>query len=754
MNKYLQVLLLAFVLFIFNCPDSFSQGTVETGSFYSPSLEVTKNYYVYLPPGYNQSLDNYPVVYFFRNREHEWFEWSSLNEVADQLISSGLIGNMILVGPNHGSNRGTTEYYSGGVNMLRPDLAPVAGIGTGMFEDYIVNDIITHIDTTFRTIADKQHRGIDGFSMGGYTSTLISLRNPQVFSSIGSFEGSLMFYNLEDPNIPGPGPDDWLWYSGSLANPIFDVPRNIPYMLEHSVTNILESADTSTLNQFRSNRYHISHGYKGGATNYWRNKNFIDKLNEKGIRNSWGNPIIHNNFIHTTVMANFHATASLVKHWQNFNGTKISAPTLIDFSITESTGKNREVEVFNYGPGSITVTNVQINSAEFSIAGLPSLPIKLQPDIETLVFSINFSPTSNQSFEDTAYIYSDDPSTPLTKIILRGKGGSFRAVPGELYAASSTGLYSIDTASVSVTSIGNYGNYIDYIIELSVNLTTEELFGLGRFSSTIYDLFIINAKGGEAFSYQYDINCESSIIYAAAFSDDSLLYLVRADGNIYSLDVQIPYWAPPINLVTSTGLSSITAIAINPINGQLWAADVSGIVYKINIINGDITIIGNSGLNKMIDDIVFDSEGKLSGLVGSGVGMDTLITINTTTGIATKLGSLNTTGLYAIAISPDPPSGVIEPQDISSPGEFYITQNYPNPFNPVTTISYSLPIKSQVELDVYNVLGEIITQLLNEEKEAGRYEVKFDAGRLSSGIYFYRMKSGNFVSVKKMVLMK
>jgi S-formylglutathione hydrolase FrmB len=750
MKKFLQFL----IFFIFISPSLIAQGTVETHSFNSPSLGVTKYYKIYLPPDYYQSSENYPVVYFFRNHENEWFTESDLKSVADGLIESGLIGDMILVGANSGAN--SMWSYYGAVNMLRPDLAPVPGIGTGKFEDYIVNDLINHIDTTYRTLADKEHRGIDGFSMGGFISTVTALRNPEVYSSVGSFDGSLMFYNIEDPNVPGPGPDDWLWMNDPYFDPIFDLPRNIPYMLLHSVTNILELADTSTLNQLKSIRYHISHGYKGGATNYWRNKFFIEKLNENGIRISWGNPILHDNFIHSYGMANYHATASLTKHWQTFNNTKISTPTLIDFSITESTGKDREVEVFNYGPGSLTITDIQINSGEFSIANLPSLPVALQPQIETFTFSINFSPPSNQSFADTAYIYSDDPVTPVVKIILRGKGGSFKADPGVLYAASRTTLYRICTDSVYSSLIGSFNNIYNYTDwELSVDPGTKELFGLGKYSSTLYDFLIINSRGGEAFPYLYDITNQTSTINSAAFLNDSLLLLGRADGDIYSLNINIPYWSAPINLVASTGLP-ITALAFNHLAGQLWAAVGStgnlDRIYKINVTTGDTIYVGKTGLNKYTTDLVFSYDGILYGLIKGGT--DSLITIDTLTGIATKLGSLNTTGLYAIAISPESPSGVIEPRDISTVKEFHLAQNYPNPFNPTTTIRYQIPELSFITLKVYDVLGNEITTLVNEEKPIGIYEVELNANNLSSGVYFYRLQAGSFVETRKMILMK
>jgi len=86
--------------------------------------------------------------------------------------------------------------------------------------------------------------------------------------------------------------------------------------------------------------------------------------------------------------------------------------------------------------------------------------------------------------------------------------------------------------------------------------------------------------------------------------------------------------------------------------------------------------------------------------------------------------------------------------------EFQLYQNYPNPFNPNTTIKYQIPELSLVTVRVYNVLGNKIATLLNEEKPAGNYEVEFYANGLPSGIYFYKLIAGSFVETKKMLLLK
>jgi hypothetical protein len=88
------------------------------------------------------------------------------------------------------------------------------------------------------------------------------------------------------------------------------------------------------------------------------------------------------------------------------------------------------------------------------------------------------------------------------------------------------------------------------------------------------------------------------------------------------------------------------------------------------------------------------------------------------------------------------------------PSKFYLLQNYPNPFNPSTTIKYQMPKPGLVTLKVYDILGKEIINLVNENKIAGFYEVNFDASKLPSGIYIYQLKVNDFVSNKKMILLK
>jgi hypothetical protein len=96
----------------------------------------------------------------------------------------------------------------------------------------------------------------------------------------------------------------------------------------------------------------------------------------------------------------------------------------------------------------------------------------------------------------------------------------------------------------------------------------------------------------------------------------------------------------------------------------------------------------------------------------------------------------------------------ISPTAAAVPTHFALEQNYPNPFNPTTTITYWVPSSNAVSLNVYDVLGREVAVVVNERKAAGRYAASFDASKLTSGIYFYRLTTGGYTQTKKMVLVK
>ncbi|NWG28988.1 MAG: T9SS type A sorting domain-containing protein [Ignavibacteriaceae bacterium] len=102
-------------------------------------------------------------------------------------------------------------------------------------------------------------------------------------------------------------------------------------------------------------------------------------------------------------------------------------------------------------------------------------------------------------------------------------------------------------------------------------------------------------------------------------------------------------------------------------------------------------------------------------------------------------------------------TGTLIPASVDDAGilkEFSLLQNYPNPFNPKTSIQYVIGSSQFVTLKVYDVLGNEVATLVNEEKPAGSYQVEFSANSLSSGVYYYKLIAGSFSANKKMIILK
>jgi hypothetical protein len=108
----------------------------------------------------------------------------------------------------------------------------------------------------------------------------------------------------------------------------------------------------------------------------------------------------------------------------------------------------------------------------------------------------------------------------------------------------------------------------------------------------------------------------------------------------------------------------------------------------------------------------------------------------------------------AVHISEPVQVGVVTGVEEMVPVEYSLSQNYPNPFNPSTVISYGLPNSSHVLLEVYDALGQLVGTLVDKDHEPGRYRVRLDAEGLSAGVYYYRLTAGDFVSTKKLLLIK
>jgi S-formylglutathione hydrolase FrmB len=183
-------------------------GAVRVERFFSPALGVEKQYVVYLPPSYaSEARRRFPVVYYlhgFSGNESDWVSLAGIDVIADSLVARGM-PEMILVMPdgddgwytNWAVARGYQECASGaGADRA----APTFCVADPRYADYIARDLVRHVDSTYRTLADRRHRAIAGLSMGGYGAVTLALEHPDRFVAAASHSGVLA------PLYAGPHP--------------------------------------------------------------------------------------------------------------------------------------------------------------------------------------------------------------------------------------------------------------------------------------------------------------------------------------------------------------------------------------------------------------------------------------------------------------------------------------------------------------------------------------------------------------------
>ena len=111
-------------------------------------------------------------------------------------------------------------------------------------------------------------------------------------------------------------------------------------------------------------------------------------------------------------------------------------------------------------------------------------------------------------------------------------------------------------------------------------------------------------------------------------------------------------------------------------------------------------------------------------------------------------------GRAIVASVASPLTGIQSSSFVDAPKTFKLEQNFPNPFNPSTVVKFSTPVTGSVKVAIYTTAGQLVSILVDEVLNAGTHEVTFNAGNLTSGIYFCRMSSGSFNQIQKMILMK
>jgi len=188
-------------------------------------------------------------------------------------------------------------------------------------------------------------------------------------------------------------------------------------------------------------------------------------------------------------------------------------------------------------------------------------------------------------------------------------------------------------------------------------------------------------------------------------------------------------------------------------NSEDYSYSLSGFTKRLTILDStmNINVLGNFYVTQLNINPQFPNLGRWYDYFSG----DSIYVTNTQTEISLQPGEFH---IYTTIKLPTPEEGIL--LDVENggaseiPGDYNLGQNYPNPFNPSTTIRYSITTTDLVRIKVYDILGREVKTLINEQKQAGTYEIQFDASGLASGIYLYRIESGNFIQTKKMILLK
>lgn len=419
----------------------------------------------------------------------------------------------------------------------------------------------------------------------------------------------------------------------------------------------------------------------------------------------------------------------------------VSNPDTLKFAVKE-TGSQPDtlsVSVTNFGLDSLTISGADISSNLFKVVYPSSLPVTVGYN-KSKTIKIIMTPSEEGSYYDSLVIKSNADNNPRKTIYLKGKNftihpaadNSFYAITG---AQANGNLLLVNGSTGEGTALGQSGYAT--ISGISIRQSDKILFGCIP-NSTGTTILRLNAQKGDAYPA---FNIPVSNISSIAFEADSLIYFCRTDGALYKFNIALN----DTSFLGYTAISNLYSIALNPLNGQLWGVSLQNKIYKINKLTASSHLIGVPGF-QYTPAIAFDPKGNLYGTSGLGINTCSLIKYDTLTGIASTVGSTGFQSVRSLAIS--------NTSAIVLPSEFRLYQNFPNPFNPATAIQFDLPKNSFVSLKIYDISGREVTSLVNTVYQAGTYKINWSPAGVSSGIYFCRIKAGDYNSTIRMIYVK
>jgi len=432
-------------------------------------------------------------------------------------------------------------------------------------------------------------------------------------------------------------------------------------------------------------------------------------------------------------------------------------PGSINFGDVElgTTSESISAVLTNYGEDDLVISNIPLSFEEFNLETNLSLPDTLS-SYDSLTIEFSYSPTTVGSTNILYPITTNDPN--FQGISLSGNCYRiFQAIEKTVYASSgsqnSGNIITIDPLTGLGTVIGQ--SLYPEVKGLAISPLNGIIYGLVT-GSGLPEIVRINSESGDAYKL-FNVNIPSAA--DIAFDTLAICYGITVNGDLYTIDLNN---GNVTFIVDAAG--SYSGITFHPQTNELWATSRAftppnrDAVFKVNRSTGDTTIIGHTGLNKVTNDLLFDEGLNLYGVIGSASELNDFISINPATGAGTIIGSVGMKNILSLAYIETTPTSVDDEDEIKIPVDYTLFQNYPNPFNPSTNIRFWISDRGFVSLKVFDVLGNEVATLINEELTAGEYDVEFrlesSIKNPASGIYFYQLIAGSFTETKKMIFLK
>jgi hypothetical protein len=358
-------------------------------------------------------------------------------------------------------------------------------------------------------------------------------------------------------------------------------------------------------------------------------------------------------------------------------------------------------------------------------------------------------------------LYQFNPGTGAVTLLgaITGMAGqtpngiSYNPANGQYYLASSSSLFSFDVSTRVATLIGAFGVAGGLMIDLCFDLTgTCYAYDLGvdnaytvnisTGAATLLGPLGYDANFGQGMAYDF----ETSTIYLSAFNNGSFSGQLRTMNPATGMTT----------LVTDWGLQQVAPFALdtNPIPVELTS-------FTASVTDNDVILnwttaseINNHGfeVQKMLGNEFYS--------IGFVTGYGTTTEVQSYSFVDRKVAS----GTHSYRLKQVDFDGGFEYSEVievdaTVPDVYSLAQNYPNPFNPTTKIEFGLAVDSRVNLKVFNILGQLVAEIIDANMTVGFHEIDFDASALNSGVYFYTLEAlgidgTNFVQTRKMILTK